>query len=55
MGWFMVRGLQGDQVWSDSGLVQTLFIHGGPSHRKIESQKIEKMHQQAKHELTDAW
>ena len=37
------------------GLVQILYIHKGPSHRKIESQEAEAMHQQAEHGLTDAW
>ena len=37
------------------GLVQTLYIHGGPSPRNIESQEAETMHQRAEHGLTDAW
>ena len=51
----MVLGLQGDQVWSNSGLIQTLYIYEGPSHKKIELQEADAMRQQAEHGLTDAW
>ena len=41
------------QLWSGADTI--LYIHEGPSHRKIESQEAEAMHQQAKHGLIDAW